>query len=209
MTSLDGFIADESGNFDWAVPDEEVHAFINDLERNCGTHLYGRRTYEMMTGWETDHPKDDDSDASRDFAEIWQAADKIVYSRSLERVTTARTTLEREFDPEAVQRLKETTDHDLLIGGPGLAAHAVRAGLVDVWQLFVVPVLVGGGKRHFPEGFATPLVLRQERRFDNGMVFLRHHTAPPSSPPSSSPASKSHMGQMGVSMEPGPGSRTP
>jgi dihydrofolate reductase len=176
IASLDGYIADEDGNFDWAVPDEEVHAFINDLQRPIGTHLYGRRLYETMAGWETDPTLTDQSPLMRDFAQIWQAADKIVYSRTLEKAITARTEIERDFDPEMVQRIKASSGRDLLVGGPDLAAHAIKAGLVDEWHLFVVPVVVGGGKRSLPTDIRLNLELLDERSFGNGMVYLHYRT---------------------------------
>jgi dihydrofolate reductase len=175
ITSLDGYVADEDGNFDWAEPDEEVHTFVNDLERPVGTHLYGRRMYEVMIAWETLHTPDQPP-FIRDFAEIWQAAEKIVYSKTLETVSTARTRIERGFDPEAVRRMKATADRDILVGGPELAAHAFRAGLVDQSHLFVAPVLVGSGKRCFRGDVFLKLELVNERRFGNGMVYLHHRT---------------------------------
>jgi dihydrofolate reductase len=176
IASLDGYVADEDGNFDWAVPDEEVHTFVNDLERPVGTHLYGRRMYETMVGWETDPTLADRSPLMRDFAEIWQAADKIVYSRTLERVTTARTRIERDFDPEAVRQMKAAAGHDLMVGGPDLAAQAIEAGLVDEWHLFVAPIVVGGGKQFLPNNVRLKLELLDERRFGNGMVHLHYRT---------------------------------
>ena len=171
--SLDGFIADESGNFGWAAPDEEVHRFVNDLERPVGTYLYGRRMYETMVYWETGG---DESDIERDFAKIWRSADKVVYSRTLEKVSSARTRVERDFDPEAVRRLKASAITDIGLGGAELAGHALKAGLVDELHLFVVPVLVGGGKKALPAGFAAQLRLEEERRFSRGTVFLRYET---------------------------------
>jgi dihydrofolate reductase len=176
IASLDGYVADEDGNFDWAVPDEEVHTFVNDLDRPVGTHLYGRRMYETMVGWETDPTLADRSPLMRDFAEIWQAADKIVYSRTLERVTTARTRIERDFDPEAVRQMKAAAGHDLMVGGPDLAAQAIEAGLVDEWHLFVAPIVVGGGKQFLPNNVRLKLELLDERRFGNGMVHLHYRT---------------------------------
>ena len=176
IMSLDGYIADEDGNFDWAVPDEEVHAFINDLDRSLGTYLYGRRMYETMVGWETDPTLADQSPVLRDFAEIWQAADKIVYSKSLEAVSTARTRIERDFDPEAVRRMKTLAGRELIVGGPELAAQAFRAGLVDKCHLFVVPMVVGGGKRSLPDNVRMKLELLDERRFAGGMVYLQYRT---------------------------------
>ena len=171
--SLDGFIADESGNFDWAAPDEEVHRFVNELERPVGTSLYGRRMYETMVYWETGG---EESDIERDFAQIWRSADKVVYSRTLEKASSARTRIERDFDPEAVRRLKASASKDISVGGAELAGQALKAGLVDELQLFVVPVLVGGGARALPAGFAAQLRLEEERRFSRGTVFLRYET---------------------------------
>jgi dihydrofolate reductase len=173
IASLDGFTADESGDFGWAAPDEEVLAFVNDLERPIGTYLYGRRMYETMAGWETASP-DDGPAAVRDYARIWQAADKVVYSSSLDAVSSVRTRLEREFDPAAVRRLKETEERDLSVGGPHLAAQALAAGLVDECRLFLNPVVVGGGKRALAAGLHLDLVLLEERRFGNGVVHLRY-----------------------------------
>lgn len=178
IMSLDGYIEDKNGKFDWAVPDEEVHRFINDLERTAGTYLYGRRMYETMAGWETDPSLAADSPFTRDFAAIWQAADKIVYSRTLEGVSTARTRIERDFDPKAVRQLKATTRQDLLVGGPDLATHAFRARLVDECHLFLVPIVVGGGKQSLPNSVCLELELLEERRFGNGMVHLRYRIKP-------------------------------
>jgi dihydrofolate reductase len=176
IASLDGYIEDEGGSFDWAEPDEEVHAFINDLERPLGTYLYGRRMYEMMVVWETDPSIADQSPLMRDFAEIWQAADKIVYSGTLETATTARTRIERRFDPEAVRQMKASAGRDMVVGGAELAAHAFRAGLVDECHLFVAPVVVGGGKRSLPDDVRLDLELLDERRFEGGMVYLCYRT---------------------------------
>ncbi len=176
IASLDGYVADEDGNFDWAMPDEEVHAFINDLERRVGHYLYGRRMYETMVGWETDPTLADQSPLMRDFSEIWQAADKVVYSRTLEAVSTSKTRIERDFDPEAVRRMKGSVGRDLAVGGADLAAQAFGAGLVDECHLFVVPVVVGGGKRSLPDGVRLELELLEERRFGNSMVYLRYRT---------------------------------
>jgi dihydrofolate reductase len=177
ITSLDGYVADEHGKFEWGEPDEEVHAFVNDLERSIGIHLYGRRLYEVMTAWETLNTENQPAHI-RDFAEMWQAAEKIVYSRSLESVSTTSTRIEREFDPEAVRDLKATADTDLLVGGPDLAAHAFEAGLVDECHLFVAPMIVGGGKRFLPDHLRQALGLADERRFANGMVYLRYRLLP-------------------------------
>jgi dihydrofolate reductase len=176
ISSLDGYVADEDGNFDWAVPDEEVHAFINDLDRPLGTYLYGRRMYETMVGWETDPTLAARSPLMRDFAQIWQAADKIVYSKTLEAVSTARTRIERDFDPEAVRQMKALAGRDLIVGGPELAAQALKAGLVDECHLFVAPMVVGGGKQFLPDDVRLKLELLDERRFGKGMVYLYYRT---------------------------------
>ncbi len=175
IASLDGFVADEHGSFDWAVPDNEVHAFVNDLVREVGTHLYGRRMYETMVGWET-MPLDDEPRLIRDFATIWRAADKIVYSRTLETVSSARTRIERDFDPEAVKQLKAQAERDIAVGGPELAAQAIRAGLVDEYHLFLNPVLVGGGTRALPGDVRLELELVEERRFRGGVVHLHYRS---------------------------------
>jgi dihydrofolate reductase len=176
IASLDGYIADEDGNFDWAVPDEEVHAFINDLDRPLGTYLYGRRMYETMADWETDPTLAEQSPAMRDFAELWQAAEKIVYSKTLEAVSTARTRIERDFDPEAVRKMKASATRDMIVGGADLAAQAFEAGLVDECHLFVAPIVVGSGKRSLPDGVRMKLELLDERRFEGGMVYLQYRT---------------------------------
>jgi dihydrofolate reductase len=172
IASLDGYIEDESGDFGWAAPSDEVHAFVNDLERPVGTYLYGRRMYETMRYWET--VGDDQPEVMRDFAEVWRAAEKVVYSSSLESAPTARTRIEREFDPEAVRELKASASSDIAVGGPELAAQAFRAGLVDDCQLFLVPIVVGGGKKALPDGARLELDLLDERRFGSGTVFLRY-----------------------------------
>jgi dihydrofolate reductase len=176
IASLDGYVADEDGDFDWAVPDQEVHAFINDLDRQVGTYLYGRRMYETMVGWETDPTLADRSPLMRDFAQIWQAADKIVYSKTLEEVSTARTRIERDFNPEAIRQMKALAGRDLIVGGPDLAAQAFKAGLVDECHLFVAPIVVGGGKQSLPDDVRLMLELLDERRFGNGMVYLFYRT---------------------------------
>jgi dihydrofolate reductase len=177
ITSLDGYVADVDGNLDWAEPDAEVHTFINDLERQTGTHLYGRRLYETMAVWETEPEWADLSPITRDFAEIWQAADKIVYSRTLDPVLTTRTALARNFDTEAVRQMKAQSRQDILIGGPELAAHAFRAGLVDECHLFLVPVILGAGNQCLPSDVRLKLELLDERRFGNGMVYVRYRAA--------------------------------
>jgi len=174
IASLDGYTADEHGNFDWAEPDEEVHAFINDLERPIGTFLYGRRMYETMAAWETDASLAADSELLRDFAQIWQAADKIVFSKTLRSASTDRTRIERDFDPEAVRQIKTSAPSDLTIGGPHLAAQAFKAGLVDECQLFIAPIVVGGGNQSLPDEIRLKLELLDERRFAGGMVYLRY-----------------------------------
>ena len=176
IASLDGYVEDEEGRFDWAMPDEELHAFVNDLERPIGTYLYGRRMYETMDGWETDPSIAERSPLMRDFAALWQAADKIVYSRTLEAAPTARTWIERNFDPEAVRQMKASAGQDMLVGGPNLAAQAFGAGLVDECHLFVAPIAVGGGKRSLPDDVCMELELLSERRFGNGMVYLHYRT---------------------------------
>lgn len=172
IASLDGYIADEDGRFDWAEPDEEVHSFVNDLERSVGTHLLGRRMYEVLAYWDDPPALDEQPSVVQEFAAFWQAADKVVYSRTLEMAQTGRTRIEREFDPEAVRRMKD--DGVVSIGGPELAGHAFRAGLVDELQLFLSPVLVGGGTAALPDGVHRDLELVEERRFGNGFVFLRY-----------------------------------
>ncbi len=174
IASLDGYTADADGAFGWAAPDEEVHAFVNEVERPVGTYLYGRRMYETMRYWET--PPASDSPAARDYARIWQAADKVVYSATLGTASTARTRVEPRFDPEAVRALKERGD--VTIGGPTLAATAIRAGLVDEYHLFVIPVLVGGGTAAFPGGIRVRLALAGEHRFPSGFVYLRYRLRP-------------------------------
>jgi dihydrofolate reductase len=173
ITSLDGYIADEHGKFDWAAPDEEVHAFVNDTERPIGTYLYGRRMYDTMAVWETMDTADEPA-VMRDFAELWRAAGKVVYSRTLEAVSTSRTQLEHEFDPGAVRELKARADRDLGIGGAELAAQAFAAGLVDECRLLLNPVAVGGGKPALPAGLRVDLELLDERRFAGGVVHLHY-----------------------------------
>ncbi len=174
IASLDGYVEDEAGKFDWAAPDHEVHAFVNELERPIGTYLYGRRMYETMVFWETASAGADQPAASRDFAEIWRAAEKIVYSRTLGTVSSARTRIERQLDPDAVRRLKEGSETDITIGGAELAGQALAQGLVDECHLFLGPILVGGGKRALPDGCRAQLELLDERRFRNGVVHLRY-----------------------------------
>lgn len=171
LASLDGVVVDAGGRFDWAAPDEEVHAHVNAHERTVGTHLYGRRLYEVMSAWET---LSGPSEVERDYGEVWRAADKVVVSRTLPEVTTRRTTLVRALDPDAVRRLLAESDRDVSVGGPGLAGAALRAGLVDEVAQYLFPVAVGGGTRVFPDGLRLDLELLEERRFTSGVVLLRH-----------------------------------
>ena len=176
IMSLDGYVADREGNFGWAMPDEEVHAFVNDLERPVGTYLLGRLMYEVLTYWEEPPELADEPPVIQDFAAIWAGADKIVYSKKLEKASTARTRIEREFDPEAVRRMKAAASRDMTVGGPHLAAEAMRAGLVDVFHFIVYPVVVGGGNRALPDDVHLELELVHERRFRGGAVHLHYRT---------------------------------
>jgi dihydrofolate reductase len=170
IASLDGYVADEHGRWDWSMPSEEVHAFVNDRTRGARTHLYGRRMYEVLVAWET---IDDPAPEMRDYAQIWRAADKVVYSSTLQEVSSARTRIERRFDPDAVRALK--AEGDCVIGGPELAGIALAAGLVDRIELLLSPVIVGGGKRALPDGVRLGLELADERRFGNGVVHVGYH----------------------------------
>ncbi len=175
LISLDGYIEDEHGRFGWGAPeDEEVHSYINALASSVGTYLYGRRMYETMVYWETAHTIPDQPKFVLEWARQWQAADKVVYSRTLAGQRSARTRIEREFDPDAVRRLKADAKHDVTVDGSELAAQAIRAGLVDEFQMIVCPAIVGGGKRFFPDGVRLDLELLEERRFDSGVVILRY-----------------------------------
>ena len=174
ITSLDGYTADAQGSFDWAAPDEAVHSFVNDLERDIGTYLYGRRMYEVMQYWETAPTDDGQSSYLADYARIWQATDKIVYSTTLDNVSTARTKLEPSFDPDTVRAMKEESERELSIGGPGLAASALRAGLVDDIGVIVVPAVVGGGTAFLPDGLRLDLELLDEHGFPDGAVYLAY-----------------------------------
>lgn len=174
ITSLDGYIEDAQGKFDWAAPDEEVHAFANDIERLVGTHLYGRRMYEVMVFWETAHTVAGQPPEILDYAELWRPANKVVYSRTLKTVSSAKTRIEREFDPHAVRQMKERAGRDISVGGPELAAQAIKAGLVDEYHLFVNPVVVGGGKRALPDDVRVDLELLDERLFGSGVVHLHY-----------------------------------
>jgi dihydrofolate reductase len=176
ITSLDGYVADQDGTFDWAAPDDEVHAFVNELERSVGTYLYGRRMYEVMAFWETAEALADQPAVIQDYAGIWQAADKIVYSRTLEAASTARTRLVREFDLEAIRRMKALEQTDISVGGPHLAAQAMKAGLVDEYHLFLTPIVVGGGNAALPDDVHIKLELMDERRFGSGVVHLHYRT---------------------------------
>ncbi len=177
LASLDGYVEDSQGKFDWAAPDEEVHAFVNDLERPIGTYLYGRRMYETMVVWDTRSTGGDQRAVSRDFAEIWQGAEKIVYSRTLHTPSSMRTRVEREFNASAVGLLKESSANDISVGGAELAGQAMAAGLVDELHLFLGPVVVGGGKRALPDEVQVQLDLLAERRFRNGVVYLHYRVA--------------------------------
>jgi dihydrofolate reductase len=176
IASLDGYVADADGGFGWAAPSDEVHAFVNDLERPAGTYLYGRRMYEVMSVWETMETEAGRASPMHDYAQIWRAAEKVVYSRTLADVATARTRIEREFDPAAVRAMKAAAARDITVGGPTLAAAAFRAGLVDECHLFVVPVVVGGGTASLPAGVRVELELLSERRFAGGVVYLHYRT---------------------------------
>ena len=173
IMSLDGYTADADGNFNWSAPDEEIHAFVNDLEREVGTYLLGRRMYEVMSVWETMDTRDEPP-VIQDYARIWQGADKVVYSTTLDTPSTPKTRLERQFVPETVRDLKKHSDRYISIGGPTLAAHALKAGLVDECQLFINPVAVGGGLRFLPDGLRAQLELVDQRRFGNGVAYLRY-----------------------------------
>jgi dihydrofolate reductase len=174
IASLDEYVEDEQGSFDWAAPDEELHAFVNDMERRVGTYLYGRRMYETMVFWETVSTGPDQSAVTRDFAEIWRAAEKVVYSRTLESVSSARTRIERDLDAGALRRLKESSAADISVGGAELAGQALSLGLVDEIQLFLGPIVVGGGKPALPAGLRARLELLDEHRFRGGVVYLRY-----------------------------------
>jgi dihydrofolate reductase len=180
LASLDGYVEDAGGKFDWAAPDDQVHAFVNELEREVGTYLYGRAMYDTMVYWESPPESATHSPVTREYTDIWRRADKIVYSRTLETARSARTRIEREFDVEAIRRLKVSADADISVGGAGLATQAIEAGLVDEYQLFLAPVLVGGGKRALPDGgVRRNLELLEERRFRGGTVFLRYRAGLP------------------------------
>jgi dihydrofolate reductase len=174
ISSLDGYVADAEGNFDWSVPDEEVHRFVNDLERPIGTYLLGRRMYEVMRYWDSASTDNDEPSAGQEYAKIWQSTDKIVYSKSLDRVSAGKTRIEREFQPEAIKHLKATATRDVSVGGPTLAAQALKLGLVDECHLFLSPVVVGGGNPALPDNVRLGVELLDERRFGNGVVHLHY-----------------------------------
>jgi dihydrofolate reductase len=178
ISSLDGYVADADGSFDWAAPDEEVHRFVNGLERPVATYLYGRRMYDVMSYWESIDPLGDESPVAREFARLWRAADKIVFSRTLKTPASERTRIERTFDADIVRRLKASSATDISIGGPELAGQALRAGLVDECHLFLHPVLRGGGNQSLPDGVRLRLELLDERRFRSGVVYLRYRVEP-------------------------------
>jgi dihydrofolate reductase len=176
IASLDGYIEDKAGKFDWAAPDEEVHRFVNERERPIGTYLYGRRMYDTMRFWETEEARANQPPHVQDYASIWRAADKVVYSRTLDTVSSARTRIERDFDPGAVRRMKAATERDISVGGAELATIAFKARLVDELQLFLHPIIVGGGKRALPLDVRLELDVLDERRFANGVVYLHYRT---------------------------------
>jgi dihydrofolate reductase len=174
IASADGYVEDADGGFQWAVPSEEVFYFLNDLERSVGTYLYGRRMYEKMAYWETAPMGPSEPSFIRDFISIWQAAEKIVFSTTLESVSTTKTRLERKFDPDAIGELKAASKHDITVGGADLAGQALKAGQVDEVQLYLVPVVVGGGRRALPDGIRSDLELLDMRRFANGAIYLSY-----------------------------------
>ncbi|WP_127581697.1 dihydrofolate reductase family protein [Paenibacillus koleovorans] len=172
--SLDGYMEDEGGNLDWSISDDETYAFWTDFQRTIGTYLYGRGMYESMVYWETANASGDQSEVGREFAQIWRAAEKIVYSRTLQAVSSAKTRLEREFDPDAIRRLKESSGADITIGGPELAGQAMSAGLIDECHLLLNPIALGGGKRALPDNLRMRLELLGEHRFRSGVVHLHY-----------------------------------
>jgi dihydrofolate reductase len=176
LASLDGYVADATGAFGWAMPDAEVHGFVNEVMRSSGTHLYGRRMYEVMSVWETLRDQPGLSEAEQEFAAIWHDADKVVYSRTLAEVATARTRLERDWVPAAIRQMKDGADRDVTVSGPELASAALAAGLVDEIHLFLFPVSVGSGKPALPKDRRLDLELVDQRRFGSGTVYLRYRT---------------------------------
>lgn len=183
IASLDGYVEDREGKFDWAAPDDEVHAFVNELERPVGTYLYGRRMYETMVYWETVGTGPDQLPPIRDYAEIWRGADKVVYSRTLQAATSERTRIERDFATDAIRQRKEASAEDITIGGAELAGQAIAAGLVDECGLLLAPILVGGGKRALPDDVHAQLELLDERSFRSGFVYLRYRVVATASAP--------------------------
>jgi dihydrofolate reductase len=176
ITSLDGYVADKNGKFDWAAPDQEVHAFVNDLERKIGTYLYGRRMYEVMLYWETAPTEGDSPFVERDYARIWRAAEKIVFSKTLAKPSSTNTRLERQLDPDAIRKTKAGSSRDFSVGGPALAGQAIKAGLVDEIHLFLHPIIVGGGNQALPDDVRVRLELLEENRFGNGVAHLHYRT---------------------------------
>ena len=176
LMSIDGYVADDHGNFDWAAPGEDVHTFVNDLMRPAGTYLYGRRMYEVLVAWETAHTFADQRPFIQDFARIWQGVDKIVFSKTLAKVSSARTRIERDFDPEAVRQMKAAAGRDITVGGPDLARQVMKAGLLDEYHLFVTPVIVCGGNRALPDGCRVKLELLGECRFASGVVYIHYRS---------------------------------
>ncbi len=174
IASVDGYTEDAAGSFDWAAPDEELHRFVNSLERPVGTYLYGRRMYETMLYWETADTVAGQPPSVREFTGLWQSAEKIVFSKTLESVSSARTRIERNFHPAMVRQLKSAAEHDMTVGGADLAGQAIKAGLVDELQLFLVPAVVGGGKRALPSGVRSDLELLDTQRFGSGAIYLRY-----------------------------------
>jgi len=174
ITSVDGYIEDENGNFEWGIPNEQVHCFINNLERSIGLYLYGRRMYEVMDAWEKASTFSDQPPFIQEFAYIWQAADKIVFSKTMNAVSSARTRIERDFVPDAIREMKLQAAKEISVGGPELASHAFIAGLVDECHIFLAPIVVGGGKRFLPDTLHLKLELLDENCFNNGMVHLHY-----------------------------------
>ncbi|MGC1184850.1 MAG: dihydrofolate reductase family protein [Candidatus Dormiibacterota bacterium] len=174
ITSVDGYVADQAGNFEWGAPDEEVFGFINELERTTGTYLYGRRMYQVMVYWETAHFPAELSTVEQDFADLWRRADKVVYTSTLETVSSARTRIERKFDLDVVQGMKAAAAHDISVAGATLATQAFQGGLVDECHLFLTPVVVGGGQQALPQDIHLKLELVDERRFSKGVVYLHY-----------------------------------
>jgi dihydrofolate reductase len=178
ITSLDGYVSDRDGNFGWGAPEQESHEFVSELSRGIGTYLYGRRMYETMVYWETADTLPDQPPFIQEYARIWQGTEKVVYSTTLHEVSSERTRIEPTFDADAVRALKAASELDITVDGPQLAAHAIKAGLVDEYQLYVGPAIVGGGNRFFPDDVSVDLELLDERRFTNGVLYLRYAAKP-------------------------------